>query len=265
MPTRSNMPNCLLSAAISRSPWYTLMPTCVWLSAAVLKTCDFLVGMVVLRLIMRVNTPPRVSMPRDRGVTSNSRMSFTSPRSTPPWMAAPMATTSSGFTPREASLPKISLTISATLGMRVMPPTNNTSVTSLGKTPASLRHFLHGSLVRSKSSPTSCSSLARVRVITMCLGPLWSAVMKGRLISVVVVELSSHLAFSAASRNRCSAILSFARSMPCSFLNSAHKCCKMVLSKSSPPRKVSPLVAFTSNTPPMISRMETSKVPPPKS
>jgi hypothetical protein len=38
-------------------------PTCVWLSAAVEKTWDFLVGMVVLRLIMRVNTPPRVSMP----------------------------------------------------------------------------------------------------------------------------------------------------------------------------------------------------------
>jgi hypothetical protein len=37
-----------------------------------------------LRLIMRVNTPPRVSMPSERGVTSSSRMSFTSPRRTPP-------------------------------------------------------------------------------------------------------------------------------------------------------------------------------------
>eukprot|EP00955_Chlamydomonas_euryale_P039918 351544-Chlamydomonas_euryale.AAC.4 len=39
----------------------------------------------------------------------------------------------------------------------------------------------------------------------------------------------------------------------------------MWLSKSSPPRKVSPLVALTSNTPPMISRIDTSNVPPPKS
>mmetsp|Transcript_7794 Transcript_7794/g.23862 ORF Transcript_7794/g.23862 Transcript_7794/m.23862 type:complete len:253 (-) Transcript_7794:71-829(-) len=39
----------------------------------------------------------------------------------------------------------------------------------------------------------------------------------------------------------------------------------MALSKSSPPRKVSPLVAFTSNTPPEISRMDTSNVPPPRS
>src|SRR5580658_9820079 len=36
-------------------------------------------------------------------------------------------------------------------------------------------------------------------------------------------------------------------------------------SKSSPPRKVSPLVDLTSKTPSPISRMETSKVPPPRS
>ena len=32
----------------------------------------------------------------------------------PPWMAAPQATTSSGLTPREGSLPKSSRTISPT-------------------------------------------------------------------------------------------------------------------------------------------------------
>ncbi len=36
-------------------------------------------------------------------------------------------------------------------------------------------------------------------------------------------------------------------------------------SKSSPPRKVSPLVAFTSNTPSPISSTDTSNVPPPRS
>jgi hypothetical protein len=47
MRTRSKLPSVWLSAAISRSPCSTLMPTCVWLSAAVENTCDFFVGMVV--------------------------------------------------------------------------------------------------------------------------------------------------------------------------------------------------------------------------
>ena len=39
----------------------------------------------------------------------------------------------------------------------------------------------------------------------------------------------------------------------------------MTWSKSSPPRCVSPLVDFTSVTPPPISKIEMSKVPPPRS
>ena len=84
MPTRSNCPSSLLSAAISRSPWNTRMVTAVWPSSAVEKVWLFLVGIVVLRSMRRVNTPPSVSMPRDSGVTSSSRTSFTSPPSTPP-------------------------------------------------------------------------------------------------------------------------------------------------------------------------------------
>ena len=61
--------------------------------------------MVVLRSMSLVITPPLVSMPSDSGVTSSSRTSLTSPLSTPAWMAAPMATTSSGFTPLWGSLP----------------------------------------------------------------------------------------------------------------------------------------------------------------
>ena len=52
-----------MSAAISRSPWKTRMVTAVCPSSAVEKVCDFLVGIVVLRSMMRVNTPPSVSMP----------------------------------------------------------------------------------------------------------------------------------------------------------------------------------------------------------
>mmetsp|Transcript_458 Transcript_458/g.1376 ORF Transcript_458/g.1376 Transcript_458/m.1376 type:complete len:344 (+) Transcript_458:693-1724(+) len=264
-PTRSNWPRILLSAAISRSPCNTLMPTCVWLSAAVENVWLFLVGIVVLRLIKRVNTPPRVSIPSESGVTSKRRISLTSPRRTPPWMAAPMATTSSGFTPLLGSRPKSSFTMVCTLGMRDIPPTRRTSEISPVVIPASLTQFLHGCLVRSRRPATRSSSLARVSVIAMCFGPVASAVMKGKLMSVDCAEDNSILAFSAASRRRCTASLSPFKSMPCSFLNVATNSSRRTVSKSSPPKKVSPFVALTSKTPPEISRMETSKVPPPKS
>mmetsp|Transcript_5542 Transcript_5542/g.18374 ORF Transcript_5542/g.18374 Transcript_5542/m.18374 type:complete len:200 (-) Transcript_5542:842-1441(-) len=197
------------------------MPTCCWLSAAVEKVWLFLVGMVVLREMSFVMTPPNVSMPRDSGVTSRRRMSLTSPRSTPPWMAAPSATTSSGLTPLKGSLPKNFCTVSCTFGMRVIPPTRMTSAISDVDTPASLRHALHGGTVLSMRPPVRLSSLARVSFRFMCLGPDASAVMKGSEMSVWVVEDNSAFAFSAASRTRCTASLSMLRSMPCSFLNSA--------------------------------------------
>jgi hypothetical protein len=125
--------------------------------------------------------------------------------------------------------------------------------------------FLHGFIVLSSSGLTRLSNLPLVSVICKCFAPDASAVMNGRLISVWLDELNSHLAFSAASRRRCTASLSSVRSIPWSFLNSSTICCNSVLSKSSPPKKVSPFVAFTSNTPPEISRMDTSNVPPPRS
>ena len=263
---RSKFPRILLSAAISRSPCRTLIPTWVWLSAAVENVCDFFVGIVVLRLMRRVKTPPRVSIPSDSGVTSRRRISLTSPRRTPPWIAAPMATTSSGFTPLFGSFPaKRSLTISCTFGMRDIPPTRRTSLISLAETPASLRHDRHGSFVLSRSGCTSSWSCERVMDIAMCFGPDASAVMNGRLISVLFADESSIFAFSAASRRRCTASLSLFRSIPCSFLKFDVNMSRSAVSKSSPPRNVSPLVAFTSKTPPEISRMETSNVPPPRS
>ena len=96
----------LLSFAIDLSPCKTWISTDGWLSAAVEKTCDFFDGIVVLDSINLVITPPIVSIPRDKGVTSNNKTSLTSPVSTPPWIAAPTATTSSGFTPFDGFLPK---------------------------------------------------------------------------------------------------------------------------------------------------------------
>ena len=154
-----------------------------------------------------------------------------------------------------------------TFGMRVMPPTSTTSSMSVLATPASLIACWQGFMVRAMRSETRDSSLARVSFSTRCSG-WWvfgSIEMNGWLISVCVEDESSILAFSAASFRRWSAILSLVRSTPCSFLNSSARYWTMRMSKSSPPRKVSPLVDFTSKRPSSISRIEMSKVPPPRS
>ena len=112
---------------------------------------------------------------------------------------------------------------------------------------------------------TICSNFARDSFICRCFGPDASAVMNGRLISVSIVEESSIFAFSAASFSRCSAVRSFDRSIPWSFLNSSMIHSISRWSMLSPPRWVSPLVDLTSTTLSPTSRMEMSKVPPPKS
>ncbi len=112
IPVSWNLPSDLLPLAISRSPWSTCTSTEGWLSSAVEKISDLRVGIVVLRSISFVITPPLVSIPRVSGVTSSRSTSLTSPASTPAWIAAPIATTSSGLTPLCGSLPTRSSTFS---------------------------------------------------------------------------------------------------------------------------------------------------------
>ena len=84
--------------------------------------------------------------------------------------------------------------------------------------------------------------------------------------SVDSVLDSSTFAFSAASRTRCVAIVSFLRSMPVWRMNSFSMCSTKALSMSVPPSCVSPLVATTLKPPSFhISMIVTSRVPPPKS
>src|SRR5687767_10689724 len=66
-PTRWNRPRVRLSLANWRSPWSTCTSTLVWLSVAVEKISLLRVGMVVLRVMSGVITPPSVSMPSDSG------------------------------------------------------------------------------------------------------------------------------------------------------------------------------------------------------
>ncbi len=91
----------------------------------------------MLRSINFVNTPPIVSIPSESGVTSSNTTSFTSPVKTPPCTAAPIATTSSGFTPRCGSLAVSLRTASCTAGIRVEPPTKITWSISEVERPAS--------------------------------------------------------------------------------------------------------------------------------
>ena len=59
---------------------------------------------------------------------------------------------------------------------------------------------MHASQYSSTTYKQSTAAyLALEMVVLMCLAPEASAVMKGKLMSVCVAELSSHLAFSAAS------------------------------------------------------------------
>ena len=131
--------------------------------------------------------------------------------------------------------------------------------------PASFNAFCTGIVVLSIKSLVSSSNFALVKFISRCFGPSAVAVINGRLMLVVVAVDSSFFAFSAASLRRCRAILSADKSTPSAFLNSSIIHWVTRLSKSSPPKRVSPLVERTSITPSPISIMETSKVPPPKS
>ena len=189
IPSSRKRASWRLSEAISRSPWSTTTSTAVWLSSAVENTSVRRAGIVVLRSITFVITPPIVSSPSESGVTSSSTTSSTSPLRMPACSAAPTATTSSGLTVMFGSLPPDRRRTSAcTMGMRVEPPTRMTSSMSFAVSFASDSACSTGPRQRSSRSVVSCSNCARVSVVFRCCGPEASAVMNGRLICVCVVR-----------------------------------------------------------------------------
>ena len=82
MPFSLNLPRLLLSRAKWRSPCRTLISTLVCIGRAVVKIWLFRVGIMLLRVMSGVATPPSVSMDKVSGVTSIS---------TSPCAAAPEA------------------------------------------------------------------------------------------------------------------------------------------------------------------------------
>ena len=167
--------------------------------------------------------------------------------------------------PLYGSLPVKFLTASCTAGIRVEPPTKITLSIWFLSSFASARALTVQSIVSFTRSSVSWSNLARVSSYSICLGPVASAEINGSEIVVFGVAERSILAFSAASFNLCIASLSCVRSILFVFLNSSTRRSIILLSKSSPPKRVLPFVERTSNTPSPISRIETSNVPPPRS
>ena len=86
-------------------------------------------------------------------------------------MAAPTATTSSGFTPLDGFLPKNFSTSFCITGILVEPPTSMTSSISLLLRDASFNAFFTGSIDLLTSSELNCSNFALVNVLTRCFGP----------------------------------------------------------------------------------------------
>ena len=93
IPVNSKVPRELLSLVKVLSPSKTWIKTPGWLSAYVENVWDFLAGIVLLRGMSLVITPPAVSIPSERGATSSNKMSLVASLSTPvrmdAWTAAP--------------------------------------------------------------------------------------------------------------------------------------------------------------------------------
>ena len=199
-----------MPAAISRSPCSTCTSTEVWPSAAVEKIWLFVHGMVVLRSIRRVNTPPIVSMPRDSGrnVQQQHVLDFAAKH-------AALNRGADGHALVRVDALAVRLLAGDLAGQPPAPPGYGWSrrpesrlSISLAVRPASRSAFCIGATVASTRSRVSSSNFARVRVISRCFGPVASAVMNGRLMLVLITPESSIFAFSAASFRRWSAIRS---------------------------------------------------------
>ena len=131
------------------------------------------VGMVVLRSMSSVITPPSVSTPSDSGVTSSSRMSFTSPASTPRLDRRADRDHLVRVDALVRLLAEEVLHQLLDLGHAGRAADEHHLVDVLGLEARVLRGTARtGSSERSMRSSTICSSLARVSFSARCFGPV---------------------------------------------------------------------------------------------
>ncbi len=186
----------------------------VWPSLKVVKSCALAVGIVELRSMTRSTSPPIVSRPSDSGVTSSSSRSplVALPASALAWIAAPSATTSSGFRLVSGGLPNSAPMASRTPGMRVEPPTITTPCTSCADTLASRSTRLSRRSVVAVSSAVAASNSAR-STSSSCA---WPSTSKATLTSSASLSASLARRASVCTRRRsrgvsCSSVFRPAR------------------------------------------------------
>ena len=131
------------------------------------------------RSVASSRLPARLDAQAERGVTSSSSTSLTSPARTPPWTAAPTATTSSGFTRAIRLLAEERLHL--LLDERARASTRRRGRPR--RSPFALRarrrraRWRQGLQRASRSGRSiSCSNFARDSFRFRCFGPDWSAV-----------------------------------------------------------------------------------------
>mmetsp|Transcript_17883 Transcript_17883/g.44316 ORF Transcript_17883/g.44316 Transcript_17883/m.44316 type:complete len:370 (+) Transcript_17883:716-1825(+) len=178
-----------------------------------------------------------------------------------PCTAAPYATASSGCTDLHRVLPsKNSVRICCTRGTRVEPPTRTISSTASFLSLASSSTRFTESTHRWNRGSQIFSKRARVYGMLISCSPTNASMV------APVEEDSMRLARSHAVRSLRDALSSPVKmSLPIFFLCMAVTSSASLVSKSSPPRCVSPAVASTVKTPSSILSNDTSKVPPPRS
>ena len=100
--------------------WITWMVTSVWLSAAVENTSLFLQGIVGWSRSVLSSRHPLSQYRESEGDVQQYDITYTTffVSEMAPWIDAPTATTSSGFTPFEGSLPEVVLNNVCTAGIR---------------------------------------------------------------------------------------------------------------------------------------------------
>ena len=225
-------------------------------------------GTAVFLGIIMLEIPPFILIPRESGVTSRRSKSRTStehvPESIEACIAAPTATASSGLIDLLSCLPLKKLERPVWMkGILVEPPTSTMSSTCSFVMPASSRTCCISGRHFSKSGWQSYSNLLRdISTSRSSSGAKFS-----QLTFMFWANESSRFAFSHAVRRRVIArALVFLISTPdVYFLNSAMQYSISTLSKSFPPKCVSPFVAFTSSKPLSMFNSVTSNVPPPRS